>query len=139
MSNFAGVIEAAGGVVWRTTPGSGLEVLLIHRPEHDDWSLPKGKRERGETALRCAHREVQEETGLRCTVDVELPTARYRDRKGRAKQVRFWSMQRRSGSFRPNREVDQVRWVSIDRLDGILADHELVVVAGFRRLRVAVA
>jgi 8-oxo-dGTP diphosphatase len=132
------VIEAAGGLVWRATP-DGVEVLLVHRPDRDDWSLPKGKRRGRETSLRCALREVHEETGLRCIVGPELPPARYKDRKGRSKLVRFWSMQRGSGSFRPNREVDAVRWVSIDELGGWLAVHELDVVTGFRRLRVAVA
>jgi 8-oxo-dGTP diphosphatase len=116
-----------------------MEVLLIHRPQHDDWSLPKGKRRRGESPLRCALREVHEETGLRCTVGPELPTARYRDRKGRSKEVRFWAMQRASGTFRPNREVDAVRWVSIERLPEWLGEHELDVLAGFLRLRESVA
>jgi 8-oxo-dGTP pyrophosphatase MutT (NUDIX family) len=133
------VIEAAGGLVWRSTTDAGLEVLLVHRPVHDDWSLPKGKCEGRETAQRCAEREVREETGLRCTVGPELPTVRYKDRKGRNKQVRFWSMQRQSGSFRPNREVDEVKWLPIDELDDVLTDHELAVVRGFRRLREAVA
>lgn len=129
--------------MWRATSADHLdmaiEVLLIHRPDHDDWSLPKGKRDRGETAQRCALREVHEETGLRCSVGAELPTARYRDRKGRNKQVRFWAMQRRSGSFRPNREVDEVRWVPLGELDDWLTDHELDVVAGFVALHRAVA
>lgn len=124
--------------MWRAT-AQGVEVLLIHRPERDDWSLPKGKRRRRETSLRCALREVHEETGLRCTVGPELPAARYKDRKGRSKNVRFWSMQRGSGTFHPNREVDEVRWVPIEELDGWLAAHELAVVAGFRRLHHAVA
>ena len=132
------MIEAAGGLVWRVSD-TGMEVLLIHRPEHDDWSLPKGKRRRGESPLRCALREVLEETGLRCTIGAELPTARYRDRKGRSKEVRFWAMQRGSGTFRPNREVDTVQWVPVDRLPEWLSEHELGVVAGFLRLCQSVA
>jgi len=133
------VIEAAGGLVWRTSGVRDIEVLLVHRPDRDDWSLPKGKCRPREAALRCAVREVLEETGLRCRTGPELPTARYQDRKGRDKQVRFWAMQRRSGSFRKNREVDEVRWVPIDDLDRVLTVHELAVVAGFQRLRTAVA
>ncbi len=91
------MIEAAGGLVWRTGAGGAVEVLLVHRPDRDDWSLPKGKCRPREAALRCAVREVLEETGLRCRTGAELPTARYLDRKGRSKQVRFWEMQRRSG------------------------------------------
>ena len=133
------MIEAAGGLVWRTGAAGRVEVLLVHRPDRDDWSLPKGKCRPREAALRGAVREVLEETGLRCRTGAELPTAQYLDRKGRSKQVRFWAMQRRSGSFRVNREVDEVRWLSIDELDEVLTDHELAVVAGFQRLRHAVA
>ena len=35
------------GVVWH--PSATLEVLLVHRPRYDDWSLPKGKRAAGES------------------------------------------------------------------------------------------
>src|SRR5687767_391557 len=104
------MIEAAGGVVWRQTE-DGVQVLLVHRPRYHDWSLPKGKLESKESAAEGALREVREETGLRCELGVELVTTRYRDRKGRRKRVRYWAMQQRSGSFRPNREVDAVRWV----------------------------
>ena len=43
------MIEAAGGAVWKVTPKGVLKVLLVHRPAYDDWSLPKGKVEPGET------------------------------------------------------------------------------------------
>ena len=46
----------------------GPEVLLVHRPRYDDWSLPKGKAEPGERDEETALREVEEETGLRCTL-----------------------------------------------------------------------
>ena len=114
------VVHAAGGVITRAVPG-GFEVLVVHRPRYDDWSLPKGKSEPGETDEETARREVEEETGLRCTLGDELPTVRYRDRKGRDKQVRYWFMtvvpdpRRPPGgepSFEPNDEVDECRWIS---------------------------
>jgi 8-oxo-dGTP diphosphatase len=127
------VIEAAGGVVWRTTDNPILEILLIHRPQRHDWSLPKGKLRRREPALDCALREVREETGLLCTVGPELPEARYQDRKGRSKRVRYWAMQEVAGEFRRNREVDETRWLRIDRAAEMLTyDHDLVVVAGLQ-------
>jgi 8-oxo-dGTP diphosphatase len=124
------MIEAAGGVIWRILGGQ-LEILVIHRPRYQDWSLPKGKPHRGESALACALREVHEETGLSCSVGDELPEARYRDRKGRAKRVRYWAMQELTGTFHPNNEVDKVCWVPIDHAAETLTyDHDLVVIAG---------
>lgn len=125
------MIEAAGGVVWRTTRKWNLEVLLVHRPGRDDWSLPKGKLRGSETHLECALREVWEETGLRCGLGRELPTTTYLDRKGRPKSVRYWAMQERDGRFRPNREVDRVMWAKVERAGDVLTyRHDLVVVEG---------
>jgi 8-oxo-dGTP diphosphatase len=134
------MIEAAGGVVWRTTRRWQVEVLVIHRPRRDDWSLPKGKCKRGESALECALREVREETGLRCSVGDELPDTRYTDRKGRAKRVRYWSMEELDGEFRRNAEVDKVRWTPLDRLGGVLTyKHDLMVVSSLKPAHLAVA
>lgn len=35
------MIRAAGGVLWRSARSGSVEVALVHRPEYDDWSLPK--------------------------------------------------------------------------------------------------
>jgi 8-oxo-dGTP diphosphatase len=134
------MIEAAGGVVWRTTPRHQHEVLVIHRPHRQDWSLPKGKRHRRETALECALREVREETGLRCTAAEELPEVRYTDSQGRARRIRYWAMQAVRGEFRPNHEVDEVRWTPLGRIGELLTyEHDLVVVSGLRLVHAAVA
>jgi 8-oxo-dGTP pyrophosphatase MutT (NUDIX family) len=128
------MIEAAGGAVWRTT-GLHIEVLLVHRPRQHDWSLPKGKLERGESHLEAALREVLEETGLRCSASAELPESRYRDRSGRLKRVRYWQMEPISGEFRANREVDKIRWIRLDRIATLATyDRDLAVVAGLERL-----
>ncbi len=126
--------------MWRTTRAGEVEVLLVHRPNRDDWSLPKGKRMRGESILDCAVREVHEETGLRCTAGDELPGTRYTDRRGRRKRVRYWSMQELDGEFAPNAEVDEVRWTRLDDVADVLTyPRDLTVVAALRLPRVAVA
>jgi len=89
-----------------------VEILLVHRPKYDDWSLPKGKLDIGETSEAAALREVEEETGLRCSLGTELPPVTYADRHGRAKVVRYWAMEPVGGQFAPNHEVDEVRWVT---------------------------
>lgn len=114
--NEAGEIRAAGGVVLRQRPGAPTpEVLLVHRPRYRDWTLPKGKAEPGETDEQCAVREVEEETGLRCELVRDLGEVRYRDRYGRPKVVRYWEMRPMGGSFRASDEVDDIRWVELDR------------------------
>ena len=110
------VVRAAGGVLWRETAGR-VEVAVVHRPKYDDWSLPKGKLDRGELELAGAVREVAEETGFACTAGPGLGTSRYRvlDR-GRdvPKTVRWWSLRAdEGGSFVPSDEVDALQWLTV--------------------------
>jgi 8-oxo-dGTP diphosphatase len=120
------VIRAAGGVISRNE-GDDLEVLLVHRPKYDDWSLPKGKAEPGETDEETARREVEEETGLRCRLGRELDTVKYRDRYDRPKRVRYWLMQPESDSpdARADNEIDAVRWLPLaDAVATLSYDHD---------------
>jgi 8-oxo-dGTP diphosphatase len=129
------VIEAAGGVVWRESSKSWIKVLLVHRPAYDDWSLPKGKTHRRETHRQAAIREVREETGLLCKARQELRCVRYLDRKGRLKRVRYWVMEPLSGQFKPNDEVDEVRWVPAHNVDAtVTCRRDAGVVAEFLEL-----
>ena len=99
-------VRAAGGVV---LDGDGL-VVLVHRPKYDDWTLPKGKLDPGETFEEAALREVEEETGLRCRLVRELPSSEYADQKGRSKLVRYWLMEVEADvGFVPSEEVDELR------------------------------
>lgn len=90
-------------------------VVLVHRPRYDDWTLPKGKRDPGETDEQCAVREVEEETGLRCALGRELLPTRYVDRRRRPKVVRYWEMRVLADrGFEANDEIDDVVWVPIE-------------------------
>jgi 8-oxo-dGTP diphosphatase len=101
------LVRAAGGVVER----DGL-VLLVHRPDYDDWTFPKGKADDGEADEDCALREVHEETGLRCVLGDELRSTSYADARGRPKRVRWWRMRIVSDDgFAPNDEIDELRWL----------------------------
>ncbi|HEY2430826.1 MAG TPA: NUDIX hydrolase, partial [Acidimicrobiales bacterium] len=94
----------------------GPEVLLVHRPRYDDWSLPKGKADPGEDDEATAVREVEEETGLRGELGTELPTTEYTDHRGRHKVVRYWAMTAANGTdapFTPNHEVDELVWLPL--------------------------
>jgi 8-oxo-dGTP diphosphatase len=119
------VIRAAGGVVRRRTKNGRTEYALVHRPRYDDWSLPKGKLDPGETDEEAAQREVEEETGVRAELLTELSSTRYPDRKGRQKQVRYWLMEPdgKPPKFRPNNEIDEMCWCAAADA-GKLLDHE---------------
>ena len=122
-------VRAAGGIVVRRREDGASEVLLVHRPAYDDWSFPKGKCEPGESEEEAAVREVEEGTGLRCRLERELTTMRYRDGRGRPKTVRYWVVTPIGGRLQAANEVDDVRFVGFDEARAALTyarDRELL-------------
>jgi 8-oxo-dGTP pyrophosphatase MutT (NUDIX family) len=143
----AAVVRAAGGVVRRPVAGRSrvrrwlhprYEIVLVHRPQYDDWSLPKGKPDGDERDEDTALREVEEETGLRCTLGAPVGETRYEDSRGRDKRVRYWLMKPaesdRAVPFVPNREVDKVRWLERDGAVTLLTyPHDRELLQGLSR------
>ncbi|PRY45706.1 8-oxo-dGTP diphosphatase [Geodermatophilus tzadiensis] len=130
-----GVVAAAGGAVWRTTAGGGLETALVHRERYDDWSLPKGKLDAGENALAAAVREVREETGLDVVAGRRSLRTRYTVAQG-DKHVDYWLMQAVGDprEFTPNHEVDELRWLPVDEAaDLVTHEHDRAVLADLAR------
>lgn len=131
------VVRAAGGIVLRAGAHGGWEVALVHRPRYDDWTFPKGKLEPEETHEACALREVEEETGLACSLGRFVGIVEYVDRKQRPKVVRYWLMQPDGGDFVPSDEVDELRWTPLADASALLTyphDHDLLAraAAGLR-------
>ena len=127
------VVAAAGGVVWRPAGDGALEVAVAHRPRYDDWSLPKGKLDRGEHALDAAVREVGEETGLQVVVGRRGLRTSYPVADG-SKQVDYWVMQAVGGTFEPNDEVDRLEWLPPDEaVARCTHDHDRAVIADLLR------
>lgn len=123
-------IEAAGGVIVRTGRKKSIEIAVVHRPKYDDWSLPKGKLDKGEKFKKAALREVREETGLICEPIRELSPTIYAIGGGKTKLVRYWLMDPIDGSFEPNNEVDELRWLDPAKAADLLSyrhDRDLVL------------
>jgi 8-oxo-dGTP diphosphatase len=114
------VIQAAGGLVIRRQAGQ-LQIALVHRPVHQDWSYPKGKLEEGESYEEAAQREVREETGFECRLLRFIGHTEYIDRKGRPKVVAYWVMAAEGGSFVANEEVDELLWLDIPSAGQLLS------------------
>jgi 8-oxo-dGTP diphosphatase len=107
-------VYAAGAVLWRPTDSCnpGLELAVIHRPRYDDWSLPKGKVDPGETAPVAAVREVCEETGQHAVLGRRLDMVSYPVEAG-VKKVYYWAARSTGGDFTPGNEVDELTWLPI--------------------------
>lgn len=116
----------------RRSPTQTCEVLVVHRPGRADWSFPKGKLDGDETFEEGALREVREETGFECKLGRFIGHTEYRDRKDRPKVVAYWVMEpSEGGSFTPNEEVDEIRWVDLEVAARLLSydrDKELLLV-----------
>ena len=117
-SSATKVVLAAGAVLWRPAeeatdddPRGGPLVAVVHRPQYDDWSLPKGRVDPGETEPVTAVREVLEETGYVAELGRRLAAVSYPLAHG-TKHVRYWAARTLGGEFTPNDEVDQLVWLS---------------------------
>jgi 8-oxo-dGTP diphosphatase len=109
-------------------------VAVVHRPRYDDWTLPKGKLDRGETVPQAAVRELAEETGFDVVLGRHLNTVRY-SVDGAAKQVDYFAARVIGGQFEPNEEVDELRWLTVPQAREILTyPQDVAVLAEFTRL-----
>ena len=118
-------VYAAGGVIWRVI-GGRLHVLLIHRTQYRDVTLPKGKVDPGESLPETAVREIREETGLSVVLGVPVGLSSYRLPSKRKKIVHYWAAHAsedavRASTFVPNNEIAAVEWVRADRAEDRLS------------------
>lgn len=123
-------IRGAGAIIWRKN-NRKIQVLIVHRPEWDDWSFPKGKAKPDESLHECCIREMREETGLDVVLGVPLGSQNYTIAGGKKKTVLYWLATvvpksdpavkvRPKVNLASKKEVDQVRWVSIKEARAML-------------------
>ena len=108
------LISAAGGLLWRRTM-DGYELVVIHRRRYDDWTLPKGKLNVGESPQPAALREVHEETGYKASIVGVAGVVAYPTDKG-LKVVRYWHMEVTDMAQSPlDPEVSEVFWFPVEQ------------------------
>ena len=129
-------VLAAGAVCWRMA-GNKVRVLLVHRTQHNDVSLPKGKVEPGETLPETAVREIAEETGLVVGLGAPLGQVEYQLPSGRDKVVYYWSAEVdahaiESARFVPNEEISGLEWVSLKKArERLTYPHDIDIIEVF--------
>ena len=129
-------VLAAGALCWRVVDGK-LRVLLVHRGDRADISLPKGKVDPGETLPQTAVRELAEETGLDVVLGAPLPTIEYTMPNGREKVVYYWAAeiddaQITGQTFKANAEIAALSWVSPKKARKLLSyPHDITVLDAF--------
>lgn len=113
---MSSAIIAAGAVVWRKNSKGVTEIAIVHRPKYDDYSLPKGKAEPGESLISTAYREVFEETNLTTQFGPFLGSVEYFSPLG-LKRVSYWAAKSigEENLFVPNDEVDRLNWIVISK------------------------
>ena len=121
-------VLAAGGIVLRQEMAPLIAVVRLRK--RNEWVLPKGKLDDGETPRAAAEREVREETGHDVAVHEFLGTLVY-ESGGRSRVVHYWRMEANGGQVHPlMKDVRAVDWLPLDvALVRLSRDHERAFLA----------
>jgi len=106
-------VLAAGGIVLRQEAPPRFAVVRLRK--RNEWVLPKGKLDDGETPRVAAEREVLEETGHAVEVHEFLGTLVY-ESGGRSKVVHYWRMEACGKPVRAlMSDVREVDWLPLEQ------------------------
>jgi 8-oxo-dGTP diphosphatase len=131
-------VMAAGGIVLRR--GAPPLIAIVRQRKRNEWVLPKGKLDDGETPKQAAHREVLEETGHEVAIHEFLGTLVYQS-GGRAKVVHFWRMEAEGGPVRKlMNDIKAVDWLPLeDALARLSREYERVFLTQIGPIALAAA
>jgi len=118
-------------MIWKKD-GAEKKLAVVHRHKHNDWSLPKGKVDPGESWKKAALREVLEETGYVGKLKKYAGSISYL-LDGKPKIVLFWHMDAKAENLeKMNGEVDEIRWLTVAEASEILdyPDEVLLIQSG---------
>jgi 8-oxo-dGTP pyrophosphatase MutT (NUDIX family) len=124
------VVEASGGVVQKDE-----RTLLIHRQGR--WDLPKGKIDKKEKRRACAVREVEEETGVKVSIDYKIGHTWHtymRNKKYVMKKTHWYAMSCLDDEhMKPQEEegIEDVKWMTLSEMRSALYD-------SYRSIRVVI-
>lgn len=130
---------------------SPLKVLLIRRARgvyQDCWALPggyvrtgDGPDNQGEDVEAAAHRELEEETGIKVSYLEQLYTfgKAGRDPRGRTISVAYFALVRASDyEAQGGGDVSEALWAPLAEAEGLAFDHDEILKAAVQRLRAKV-
>ena len=131
-------VLAAGGIV--TQRGDASLIAVVRLRKRNEWVLPKGKLDHGETPRDAAEREVLEETGHEVSVHEFLGTLAY-EAGGRPKVVHYWRMEAdREQTRELMRDVKAVAWLPLDEaVNRLTRAHEQAFLAEIGPLAIEAA
>ena len=120
-------ILAAGGIVLRQQETPLIAVVRLRK--RNEWVLPKGKLDDGETPRIAAEREAIEETGHAVFVHEFLGTLVY-ESGGRSKVVHYWRMETNGEQvYDLMDDVKAFDWLPLDAVERLSRGYERAFLA----------
>lgn len=105
-------MKSKAGILLYRTRGNSLEILLV-RNSRGNWSIPKGRVEEGESRLKAARRELEEEANISAPKTLSY-LCRVTDEKREAFLCCYVGRAPRYARPKPGREIVEAKFVSLE-------------------------
>src|SRR3989344_6008624 len=118
---------SAGAVIYKSD-GPSILIGVIHRKKMNDYCLPKGHQEAGESLQQTLSREVLEEAGWTVAIRGFIKQMMYKV-VNNDKKIEYWrnvywflaEAEKETTTFADLEEVDELKWVSIESARKLLS------------------